>query len=336
MCRPDFWESLRIEDIKAELEEGADINAAIYPYFNSPLHLAIEHDAGIGIIEFMLERGANVNASGYTIIFGHHGDDWLKSHRTPLQMAVEHYNVSPDVIRLLLEYGADPNPPTVYDWYDESPLFYAAKLWHEGHSAIIALLLEYGADINARSVGGLTPFHRAMARAQPALVELLLDHGADIHPRTNFEHYGLGGPVATPLHIAAEYNPNIESIAVLLDEGAAINAKDAIGITPLHRATGGIHTGRTEQRNFEVVKLLLAHGAKVNTEDRHGYTPLLSAIESAQTYALVELLLSHGADVNAKNRYGNTPLHWAIEKDSRPELIAILLNHGADASAKDG
>ena len=335
LCRPDFWESPSIEDIEAELEEGVDINAGLDSDFNSPLHLAIEHDAGIDIIEFMLERGANVNASGHTFIPTYH--DWYRSHRTPLQLAVEQYNITPDVIRLLLEYGADPNPPTVYDTDDESPLFYAARLWFDGHPAIIALLLEYGADINAKSVHGLTPFHRAMAGAQPTLVELFLDHGADIHARTSFEDYGLGGGFATPLHIAAEFNPNIESIAMLLDEGAAVNAMDADGVTPLHRATGDnlTYTRLTEQRNFEVIKLLLAHGAKVNTEDGRGDTPLHSAVEHSQT-ALVELLLSYGADVNAKNIYGDTPLHRATERDSRPELIAILLNHGVDANAKSG
>ena len=239
---------------------------------------------------------------------------------------------------MLLEYGAEPNPPTVYDTNDESPLYYATRLWYGGHPAIIALLLEYGADINAKSYDGLTPFHRAMAGAQPTLVELFLDHGADIHARTNFENYGLGGRFATPLHIAAEFNPNIESIAVLLDEGAAVNAKDADGMTPLHRASGDLFTGRTEQRNIEVVKLLVAHGArrgKVKTENGRGDTPLHSAVQHSQT-TLVELLLSYGADVNAKNVYGDTPLHWATERDSRPELIAILLNHGADTNAKSG
>ena len=67
---------------------------------------------------------------------------------------------SPRIIRLLIEYGADPN-----SWVgDESPLNIASRLWYEGDREIIEMLLDYGADINSRStvLEGLTPLHRAI------------------------------------------------------------------------------------------------------------------------------------------------------------------------------
>ena len=66
----------------------------------------------------------------------------------------------------------------------------------------------------------------------------------------------------TPLHRAA-YDGESEAAALLIDQGADVNAKtESDGYTPLHLAT--VNT------NPEVAALLLDHGADVN----YGRTPL--------------------------------------------------------------
>ena len=324
LCRPDFWESADVSDVETELELGADINGSKGSGLNSPLHRAIEHNAGAAVVELMLQRGADPNASGYAFVLRSPGLD-PRSHRTPLQLAADLPDRSPAVVQLLLEYGADPNPPTDHDQDDESPLYYAGRLHYSSPRAIIELLLEHGADVNSRSYGGLTPLHRVVYEADPTLIELLLGHGADIHARTYANNFKFGGRSVTPLHIAAESNPKSRSIATLLDRGADVNAKAHGGETPLHMALSFNHAG--------IVALLLDRGADVNARDGDGETPLHWAIRRTRDPTVIPLLLDHGADANAKTEDGFTPLHMAVEQNGL-ELAALLLDHGADVNAK--
>ena len=323
LCRPDFWESVTVGDVEAEVEWGADVNGARGADINSLLHLAIQHRAGVDVVQVMLERGADPNASGHVITGGHHGDDWWKSHRTPLQLAAD-LGSSPDVVRTLLEHGADPNPPTHFDREDESPLLFSSRLWYEGSDTTVALLLEHGADPNARSAGGLTPLHRAMYEGGPSVVELFLEQGADVHARTDPENFKIGGRSATPLHAAAEANSDPESIVTLLDWGADINAKAMEMVTPLHLAT-------SFNENTDVIILLLRMEVDIEARTSIGETPLHWAMANHQDPAIVPLLLGSGANVNAQNIYGDSPLHLTGDI----HLISALLDHGADIDSRD-
>ena len=122
----------------------------------------------------------------------------------------------------------------------------------------------------------------------------------------------------TDLHRAARENLR-EVAALLLEKGAAVNAKDNDGDTPLHDAA------RSNAR--EVAALLLEKGAAVNAEDDNGLTPLHSAASSNARDTAV-LLLKKGAAVNAKARfYGTTPLAIALEYGA-DETAALLRQHG--------
>lgn len=328
LCIPDFWEAASIADIEEELANGADINGSKRrAALNSPLHLAIENQANFSTIEMMLKRGANPNASGHTIIHGYHPDQWDESHRTPLQLALDKYNRSPALIALLLEYGANPNPPYDYDYYDEAPLINVSDMWGDSDTAIATLLLQYGADINARTIDGLTPLHLAAVESEPNVLELFLRHGAYVDARTNPRSAKFGGSWATPLHIAAKDNQHLDSIVLLLEYGADVNAKKAKGETPLHLAS-------SFNENLEVIALLLDRGADVNAKNENGNTPLLDTILSHQPrhgvmLEVIHLLLEGGADVNAKNVHGDTPMHKAD-----PTLVPLLLDYGADVNAR--
>lgn len=90
---------------------------------------------------------------------------------------------------------------------------------------------------------------------------------------------------------------SLETVQLLLEKGAQVNAQDEKGKTALMRAA---FAGDTE-----AVRLLLEKGAQVNVQDSAGDTALMHAAGNVPS---VELLLKHGADRNIKNAKGWTAL----------------------------
>jgi ankyrin repeat protein len=85
-----------------------------------------------------------------------------------------------DVMRLLLEAGADPNA-RARNAMLVTPLHSAVA--HRQPDVVMqmaALLLERGADPNVRQHGGWTPLHSAAKQGHVGLVQLLLLKGADL------------------------------------------------------------------------------------------------------------------------------------------------------------
>jgi uncharacterized protein len=78
-----------------------------------------------------------------------------------------------ELVRLLLEHGADPNAVLASG---ETPLLRAVTA---RDLPMVRLLLDSGASANLRSPWGELPLHRAAAAGHPQIVELLLARGAD-------------------------------------------------------------------------------------------------------------------------------------------------------------
>ena len=74
-------------------------------------------------------------------------------------------------------------------------------------------------------------------------------------------------------------------------DGADVNAKDKVGVTPL--------TYATFKGAKEITELLITTGADVNAKDVDGRTPLHRAASYSHN-EVAELLIAKGADVNAK------------------------------------
>ena len=102
-----------------------------------------------------------------------------------------------------------------------------------------------------------------------------------------------------------------------MDRGAAVNATDSQGLTPLHFAAW--------KNTPDVAKLLMDRGAAVNATIK-GNTPLHVAA-SYNAPDVAKLLIDRGAAVNATNEDGETPLDRALE-EGLSEMQALLRESG--------
>lgn len=109
------------------------------------------------------------------------------------------------------------------------------------------------------------------------------------------ERVSLSFTGVTPLHAAAFFcRPGIAEL--LLEHGAAVDARHGAGLTPLHWAACG-----------EVAEVLVAHGADASAASTSGLTPLHTAIGAN----VVRALVARRARLDARHRCGNTPLDSA-------------------------
>ncbi|KAG8432569.1 hypothetical protein GDO86_016996 [Hymenochirus boettgeri] len=222
-----------------------------------------------------------------------------------------------ECVRYLLHRRADPNAAPG----GRSPLHEACS---GGFADCAQLLLEYGANPNQLSDDGMTPIHYCITFSSLRCAELLLNHGANVNQCTE-------ETLDTSLHLAAR-NGLLGHVKLYIRQGAAINAKNHEGETPLSAACGGKEG--TEGALLEVCDFLLKAGADPEIPDQQDVTPLHHACRRAE-HKLVELLLAAGVDVNAADYNGVLPLSCVLQsagfhKEKRPKLtVQALLNHGA-------
>jgi ankyrin repeat protein len=211
--------------VKRLLRKNPSLATAVDVGGMMPLHCCAASRLGDGtrrVAELLLAHGAKVDERDRA----HERGLW--SPGTPIAWAA---NGNEHVAELLLERGADPN---------------GALLQALQHCPAIAdLLLRYRVDLNHPSAQGQRVLHHLANFPRPAAVAWLLAHGADVNVCMDDGR--------TPLHRAAERNSGTNVVEMLLAVGAAVNARDAAGLTPLGYAL--------QNQKTKVAAFLRRHGA---------------------------------------------------------------------------
>ncbi|TWI18849.1 ankyrin repeat domain-containing protein [Sphingobacterium siyangense] len=130
---------------------------------------------------------------------------------------------------------------------------------------------------------------------------------------------------ATPLCNAVKEN-NLTEAARLLENGANVNERNALGYTPLMLSAG--------LGNYQMTEMLLSAGADVNMLDtRMGSTALHKAAQSG-VVPVADLLVKHGAYLDLTSpTNGNTPLYDAVWHRNAA-MVKYLLEAGANWETK--
>ena len=236
------------QQMKFLLEAGADVNGQ-----NAFQATALIWAGGDAVKSRMLiEHGADINVR-------------TQQGQTPLMVAARR-NGNADLVRLLLEKGADTKTP------GDTTLIPAAQ---SGDVDIMRLLIENGANVNCVSPRiGETPLYHAAASGNVEAVRLLLAKGANPNAGLKNLTRVIGGSTLdigigkqTPLMWAAPTG-SLELIRALIDAGANVNAQDIQGMSPLMLAVA------SENQDLAVVRVLLQSGANVNARSGRGETAL--------------------------------------------------------------
>lgn len=252
--------------VKLLLSKGATVDAKTSRGSTAFYYAAQNHH--VDSLKLLQASGANVNNINL-------------NEFSPLSVAIT--NRDEKMVRLLLDYGADPNSQPA-----GQPLLTEAL--SRGSAKIFRELLDKGADVNAVRRGyGDTPLMLAVAMQRMAAVKLLLSRGANIRVKD------VDGKSVLHWLVCNTYSKeeNIKLLQLLLDKNADYNgqAKSLVGFrddsTPLMCAV---------QRDFQKsVKALLARRADVNRKDKDGHTALYFAA-TKNNLTMVTELLRHGAN----------------------------------------
>src|SRR5262249_43992246 len=128
---------------------------------------------------------------------------------------------------------------------------------------------------------------------------------------------------SSPLHHAAGFG-TLETMKLLLEKGADVNAKNRRASTPLFWA---IHDDAK-------VRMLVASGAAVTAKQVEGRTPVYQAATLANGLSVLRFLLEKGADPRIATLTGATPLMAAAGRGD-VEAITSLIEQGADVNVRN-
>lgn len=242
---------------------------------------------------------------------------------TPLRNAAAGGHI--EIVKLLLEHGADPNLP-------EEGIAPRGHALHSavcnGHIEIVELLLEHGAHPNVEIESSADTLSAAIARSNQPMIDLLCSYGAARAPHL-LAYYG---DVQTAAAVFAA-NPALADDPVAL-ENAAAQGHEAFVRLMLRYQPDLPQRVAVGARTRELTELLFQHGMDPNRPNWLRITALHRFAQSGDLEKAA-LFLDHGADLHARDEeFCSTPLGWAA-KYGKAAMVELLLRRGARPNLPD-
>ena len=292
------------------------------------------HRGRLGVVEYLVERGADIDAYG--------------THYTPYFVEVSCYCIArykkrDAVAEYLMERGAVIDIHTAAFLGDRDGVEFFLKqrseLLNEGHPQhVMGDMTEEGLDFHPAPAPWATPLCYALSGGNVGTVEYLIANGAKIEG------------IEEALFNSA--NNDLEKVRLLLengadpqkvppvfpDEGDLYTLVSSYGVPPPDVEEVGarlVYLCRGDRGgNPDEVRRLLRLGADVDYRDAQGKTALHRAAKAGFTVT-IGILLEHEASVNIEDAKGETPLFDAIRStiknaDRKEEAIGVLMEAGAD------
>jgi ankyrin repeat protein len=360
------------------LERGANVNAGTVTGL-TPLDLV-----GFGcdartpdrshlvtrFAELLLARGAErtdrwaIASGDETWLRARHGDGVLESQRGLLGHAVR--SDSPEMLRLLLDLGLDPNErkrvegleEVVYSWGE--PLRRCAIA---GQTGMAEILLQHGADPNTNVYAASSAMSEAYEREDWAMVRVLEGYGGLVNA-TTAGYLGLKDRATKLLEDEAAGRlvegsvPPGGSVANVLLEGAADGGHVEIVRAALERLDWPVGDARwhwmlmrpfgrhseADRERFLTCFRLIVDRSGADLPGRCGRTllhdvaadwPINAPMSADERIAFATILLNKGARLDVRDDLlKSTPLGWACRWGCI-EFVNLFLQRGADPVEAD-
>lgn len=286
----------------------------------TPLHLAARKgDARVAAS--LLAKRASVDAKDY-------------NNQTPLYLACEQGHVN--CVHAILDQGK----PNKKEKYNLLALRVAICSYGQTYDEIVELLTEYGIFPTREFAHDPEILHASVKNGYMKIVLTLLQFGANVDNMKDGR---------TLLHNAVLGNQE-NIVKLLINRGADINAKCALGKTPLYYSEERSYNAITKQlldnstdirdenqllhkavgeNKLNECKSMLRH-SDLNAYDDSGKSP----IHYVTSVEMLDLLMEHGVNINRPSETGATLLHLTATLGDK-ELVSAILRHGGDIFARD-
>jgi ankyrin repeat protein len=368
------------------LDHGADVNGRANDGA-TPLDVAGHHcdptDRAEGVAamaRLLRERGAELTARSAVILGDReflrrtHTEDDLVTPQDDrgwlLSLAVDCNR--PDILKLLLDFGLDPDARVRVDDEDEITFTWGMPLYQctrYGKTAMAEMLLERGADPNGQVYASGTPLSEAYGQRDDKMVALLERYGgksnasmAGLYRRADLarrliEGFGdtklpddgfAGGTVAEQLLGAAARGGDPEILRMAM-ERVDIPYGDprwnGLLSSPLgfwnHWIGPWCHLEWDRGTYLACFKLILERCGPPNAQLRsgatimHGIVTMGDHVRPEERVAFAAAALDAGARMDFRDDLlKSTPLGWAC-RWGREELVRLFLDRGADPVEAD-